>query len=216
MTTLTALPDTIGASVSATAIAPTVTPTTAPPQLSTFGSLPVNWQAKEGLPQEPTMKPFHNKTQTVTLHGAITAYLITISIWININLLFSFFGAAYAVSWISISLCILSLIINGLMFFAIQPDRLIPILMDIFAYFYIVRAIIDIAFTIYIFVVTVRLFTGFVWVYGCLIVLELIAYFFMVKHSFVYRAYAFEVRKKLSGHFPTNFIAVETAAATAV
>ncbi|KAJ3067776.1 hypothetical protein HDU99_003387 [Rhizoclosmatium hyalinum] len=87
--------------------------------------------------------------------------------------------------------------------------------MAAFAYFYIARAIIDVAFTIYIFVVTARFFIGLVLFEACITTLEVTVFYFMVKHSLAYRAYALEVRKKLSGQSPTNAIALEDAVAAA-
>ncbi|KAJ3067778.1 hypothetical protein HDU99_003389 [Rhizoclosmatium hyalinum] len=201
--------------VPAVATAPAVTPATGSP-INAFGSLPVNWQAKEGLPQEPTMNPFHNKTQKNTLRGVITVYLIAISIWILINLVVSFLGVAFVGSWISIILCIISLAINAAMFLAIQPDRLIPIWMAIFACFYIVRGIVDVALTIYILVITARFFIGVALFEACITALEVTVFYFMVKHSLAYRAYALEVRQKLSSQNPTNVVAVETAVVASV
>ncbi|KAJ3291284.1 hypothetical protein BCR33DRAFT_711389 [Rhizoclosmatium globosum] len=201
--------------VQAAATAPTAVPATGSP-INAFGSLPVNWQTAEGLPQEPTMNPFHNKTQTNTLRGAITVYLIAISIWILIELVISFFGAAFVGSWIGVILYIISLVINALMFYAIQPERLIPIWMTVFAFFYIARAIIDVALAIYILVVTPSFFLGAVLFEACITALEVTVFYFMVKRSLTYRAYALEVRQKLSSQGPTNVIATETAIAASV
>ncbi|KAJ3291283.1 hypothetical protein BCR33DRAFT_711388 [Rhizoclosmatium globosum] len=203
---MSAAPETIAAPAG-------VTPTGV---LTDKNTLPLNWQTAEGLPQEPTINPLHNKTQTNTLRGTLTVYLIAISIWILINLIISFLGVAFVGAWIGIILAIFSLAINGLMFYAIQPDRLVPIWMDVFAYFYMVRAAIDIILTIWLAAVTFQFFAGIA-VFSIIITgIEVAVIYFMVKHSFVYRAYALEVRKKLSGQAPTNVIAVETAVAAAV
>ncbi|KAJ3077600.1 hypothetical protein HDU99_001087, partial [Rhizoclosmatium hyalinum] len=142
---------------------------------------------------EPMIKLYHD---TFTLRGTITAYLIVASMLTLLNFFVYLFSAQVFAFFVGLIIALPSFVLTGLMFYAIQPNRLLTTWMSVFVYFYTVRALLDIGLTIWIVLATYKWFLAIGIIAVLVTSFEVAFIVLMIRHSLAYRAYAVKVREK--------------------
>ncbi|KAJ3067777.1 hypothetical protein HDU99_003388 [Rhizoclosmatium hyalinum] len=155
----------------------------------------VNTYSNVEAASEPMIKFYRG---TVTLRATITAYLIVASMLTLLNFCVYLFSAHFFAFFIGLILILPTLALTGVMFYAIQPNRLLTTWMSVFMYFYGLRALLDVSLTIWLVAVVVAS-KWFIEI-GVIAVLvtgaEVFSIYFLIRHSLAYRAYAVKVHKK--------------------
>ncbi|KAI9327868.1 hypothetical protein BDR26DRAFT_874911 [Obelidium mucronatum] len=169
-------------------------------------------QVAAGIPPEPTLSP----NRPTTVRGTLTVYLIAIPIVYIVIMLSTFLSGYSGISWFNIISALLIVGVNGMMYVAIQPHKLTVSWMTGFAYFYIVRMVLEVGFTIWALVVVASAYNTYSrsssyyyddsiipwWYYAIVVagmVIDGLVTFFMVKHAFTLRAYATQVHQITGG-----------------
>ncbi|KAJ3016061.1 UNVERIFIED_CONTAM: hypothetical protein HDU68_012447 [Siphonaria sp. JEL0065] len=166
------------------------------------GLIPTDALSRLGMPPAPVL----SSTRPVTIQGTLNIYLITVPIvYIAFVAVALFLGGFFIYFWYYVATAILIVGFNVLMYLAIKPTRLAPAWISAFAYFYIARLVVATALNIYSVVFLAgenwHEWEGIKFIFYSVIVgaalLESIITYLMVKHAFVLRAYAQEVRRVL-------------------
>ncbi|KAJ3012969.1 UNVERIFIED_CONTAM: hypothetical protein HDU68_000926 [Siphonaria sp. JEL0065] len=173
----------------------------APVKINYNEEIPADATTRPGMPSEPVLSP----TRPVTVRGTLTVYLIALPI---VYIVFYLAGSGrFGVSWLSIVITLLMVGINYMMYVAIQPTKLAPTLMTVFAYFYITRFVLEVISVVLV-LTTVAAAAGEyavyipAWIYvlfAAELLIDGLITFLMVRHAFTLRTYAYQVRQVLAG-----------------
>ncbi|KAJ3024673.1 UNVERIFIED_CONTAM: hypothetical protein HDU68_007899 [Siphonaria sp. JEL0065] len=161
--------------------------------------LPDDAVALPGMPDEP----FDGHS---SVRGTLKVYLFAIPAVYIAFVLFSMFTLKNFVDYYAYANVLLIVLFNVLMSIAIKPNRLVPVWMSAFAYFYIVRCLVDVGINLYALILILShsgsLSTAGdlgVAIYVGILVIECLVTYFVTKHAFTMRACAQQVRQVLNG-----------------